>query len=67
MGRWVGGSVSGQSGLGVGSVGSWESDGRVSSDSEGVWLRSCVLGIDIPLPIYFPLKGHLLWQGVKSG
>ena len=60
---WVGfgiGSVLG----GVGSgIGSWESGvgiGSVSVGGEGVWLRSCVSGINLPLPIHFRVKDSLV-------
>ena len=60
--RWclVGvGSVSGrcwvelgrESGVGIGSV---------SVGGEGVWLRSCVSGINLPLPIHFRVKDSLV-------
>ena len=54
---WVGSRV------GVGSVGSRVSGvgiGSVSVGGEGVWLRSCVSGINLPMPIYFRAKDSLV-------
>ena len=48
---------------GVGAVGSRVSGvgiGSVSVGGEGVWLRSCVSGINLPLPIHFRVKDSLV-------
>lgn len=57
------GSVLVGSRVGVGSVGSRVSGvgiGSVSVGGEGVWLRSCVSGINLPLPIHFRVKDSLV-------
>jgi hypothetical protein len=41
--------------------------GCACADSEGVWLRDCVLGIDLPMPIYFRVKDFGGGEGVDSG
>ena len=55
----------GRVGFGIGSVlvgsrGSGVGIGSVSVGGEGVWLRSCVSGINLPLPIHFRVKDSLV-------
>ena len=61
---WVGiGSVLVGSRVGVGSVGSRVGSVGIGSGfvgGEGVWLRGCVLGRYLPMPIYFCVKDSLV-------
>ena len=65
MGDEGGCRVGGGAGVGGGGSGSgsWESGvgiGSVSVGGEGVWLRSCVSGINLSLPIHFRVKDSLV-------